>query len=141
MSQKETILLLGSNLGDPKKNIEQAISLLKTRVGEVIKQTDFVFSEPVEFVSKNIFCNIAVCINTNQSPIQLLKSVKEIEKEMGRVQDSAFYGEYKDRIIDIDIVQLEGLIFECDRLQIPHKKHLEQRQFSKEILDNLKKIK
>lgn len=139
MSKKETILLLGSNLGDQKKNLEQAISLLKTRVGEVIKQTDFVFSEPVEFVSKNIFCNIAVCINTSLSPIQLLKTVKEIEKEMGRVQDSAFYGEYKDRIIDIDIVQLEGLIFECDRLQIPHKKHLEQRQFSKEILDNLKK--
>lgn len=139
MSKKETILLLGSNLGDQKKNLEQAISLLKTRVGEVTKQTDFVFSEPVEFISKNIFCNIAVCINTNLSPIQLLKSVKEIEKEMGRVQDSAFYGEYQDRIIDIDIVQMEGLIFECDRLQIPHKKHLEQRQFSKEILDNLKK--
>lgn len=139
MSQKETILLLGSNLGEPKKNLEQAIFLLETRVGEIIKQTDFVFSEPVEFVSNNIFCNIAVCINTNLPPIQLLKIVKEIEREMGRMQDSTFYGEYKDRIIDIDIVKLEGLVFECDTLQIPHKKHLEQRVFSKKILDNLKK--
>lgn len=140
MSQKEVILLLGSNIGNTRQNIENAISLLNNKIGNITKKTDYLFSDPVEFVSQNIFCNIALSICTSISPMQLLKIIKEVEREMGREQDSNFYGEYRDRVIDIDIVQMENLIFECDILQIPHKKHLEERQFSRELLDNLKRI-
>ena len=97
------------------------------------------FSDPVEFVSSNIFCNIALLIRTNLSPYSLLKEVKLIENHLGREFDSSFYGEYRDRVIDIDIVSFEGIKYECGKLFLPHHKHLYERAFSMEILDNLRK--
>ena len=118
------VLLLGSNLGNAENNILLALSELENRIGKIIKKTKISRTSPVEFDSKNIFCNIAIDVQTIYSPIKLLDEVKKIESEMGRVHDSKFFGEYRDRIIDIDIVSYEGLIFSCDRLVIPHHKHL-----------------
>ena len=56
---------------------------------------------------------------------------------MGRIHDSKFFGEYRDRIIDIDIVTYERLVFSSDRLEIPHHKHLYDRDFSRKLLDEL----
>ena len=76
-------------------------------------------------------------MQTAHSPIKLLDEIKKIENEMGRIHDSKFFGEYRDRIIDIDIVTYEGLVFSCDRLEIPHHKHLYDRDFSRKLLDEL----
>ena len=131
------VLLLGSNLGNPENNILLALSELENRVGKIIKKTKISKTLPVEFDSKNIFCNTAIDVQTIYSPIKLLDEIKKIESEMGRVHDSKFFGEYRDRIIDIDIVSYEGLIFSCDRLVIPHHKHLYDRDFSRKLLDEL----
>ncbi|WP_317126566.1 2-amino-4-hydroxy-6-hydroxymethyldihydropteridine diphosphokinase [Chryseobacterium nematophagum] len=96
--------------------------------------SEFLITKPVEFASSNIFCNIATIISTNLSPIQLLNFVKKIEIEMGRVNDSKIYDGYHDRIIDIDIVKYNELLFLSERLEIPHKKHLFERDFSRLLL-------
>jgi 2-amino-4-hydroxy-6-hydroxymethyldihydropteridine diphosphokinase len=137
MSQHKVILLLGSNLGDQKKNIETALEKLKEGGIEILKISEFLTSEPVEFASSNIFCNIATIIFTHLSPIQLLDFVKSIEFEMGRINDSKATGGYTDRVIDIDIVKYNDLKFISERLEIPHKKHLFEREFSKVLLKNL----
>lgn len=129
MSQQTAVLLLGSNLGDQKKNVETALERIKDGGNEIIRMSEFLISEPVEFVSTNFFCNIAVIILTDLSPIQLLDFVKNIEIQMGRLHDSRAGG-YADRIIDIDIVTYNGLIFASERLEIPHRKHLYERKFS-----------
>ncbi|MDH6250858.1 2-amino-4-hydroxy-6-hydroxymethyldihydropteridine diphosphokinase [Chryseobacterium sp. H1D6B] len=134
MSQHTVILLLGSNLGDQKKNIETALEKIKAGNIEVLRNSEFLTSEPVEFVSSNIFCNIASIIFTSLSPIQLLDFVKGIEIEMGRINDSKSTGGYHDRIIDIDIIKYNELNFISERLEIPHKKHLFEREFSKILL-------
>ena len=131
------VLLLGSNLGNAENNILLAISELEKRAGKIIKKTKISKTLPVEFDSKNIFCNTAIDVQTIYSPIKLLDEIKKIESEMGRIHDSKFFGEYRDRIIDIDIVSYEGLIFSCDRLEIPHHKHLYDRDFSRKLLDEL----
>lgn len=131
------VLLLGSNLGNPENNILLALSELENRVGKIIKKTKISKTLPVEYDSDNVFCNIAVSMQTAHSPIKLLDEIKKIESEMGRIHDSKFFGEYRDRIIDIDIVSYEGLIFSCDRLEIPHHKHLYDREFSRKLLDEL----
>ena len=131
------VLLLGSNLGNPENHILLALSELENRVGKIIKKTKISKTLPVEYDSDNVFCNIAVSMQTAHSPIKLLDKIKEIETEMGRIRDSKFFGEYRDRIIDIDIVSYEGLIFSCDRLEIPHHKHLYDRDFSRKLLDEL----
>jgi 2-amino-4-hydroxy-6-hydroxymethyldihydropteridine diphosphokinase len=114
-----------------KKNIETAIEKLQNGGNEILKLSEFLISEPVEFASSNIFCNIALIIFTHLSPIQLLDFVKSIEKEMGRINDSKASGGYSDRVIDIDIVTYNELKFVSERLEIPHKKHLFERNFPK----------
>ena len=64
MSQHEATLLLGSNLGDRKINIEVALRRIETEVGVIIEKTDLIITDPVEFDSNNFFCNIAVLIKT-----------------------------------------------------------------------------
>ena len=131
------VLLLGSNLGNAENNILLALSELENRIGKIIKKTKISKTLPVEYDSDNVCCNIAVSMQTAHSPIKLLDEIKEIETEMGRIHDSKFFGEYRDRIIDIDIVSYEGIVFSCNRLEIPHHKHLYDRDFSRKLLDEL----
>ena len=130
---KKVVLLLGSNIGDAKEHILIAISKLE-KMGRVIKSSGILENSPFEFDSLNIFCNIAVIFETEYSPIKLLNAIKSIEKEMGRERDSSVYGEYRDRIIDIDIVMYDDIIYSCERLNIPHHRHLFLRGFSRKLL-------
>ena len=139
MSQREYVLLLGSNLGDTKKNIQKALNALYNNGFNILKKSEFLLTEPAEFASSNIFCNFAASVSSPYSPMQTLKTIKRIEIEMGRSQDSKAIGAYTDRIIDIDIVTAGNLIFECKSLVIPHYKHLFERDFSKKLLENLGK--
>ncbi|MGV8915726.1 MAG: 2-amino-4-hydroxy-6-hydroxymethyldihydropteridine diphosphokinase [Kaistella sp.] len=141
MSHYSVTLLLGSNLGDTQKNIESAIMFVNSKLGEVILQTPLLYSDPVEFGSTNIFCNIAILIKTEFSPLKLLNMIKEIEREMGRIVDSSVTGTYADRVIDIDIVMFENILYECKTLQIPHQKHLYYRDFSRYLLQTLNTLK
>ncbi|CAD7810387.1 Bifunctional folate synthesis protein [Chryseobacterium aquaeductus] len=133
MSQHKVVLLLGSNIGDKKNNIEIALEKVSS-IGSILKYSEYLTSEAVNFVSSNNFCNIATIIFTHFSPIQLLNYIKKIEIEMGRINDSTVSGVYTDRIIDIDIVKYDDLKFTSERLEIPHKKHLFEREFSKILL-------
>ncbi|KUJ50713.1 2-amino-4-hydroxy-6-hydroxymethyldihydropteridine diphosphokinase [Chryseobacterium sp. JAH] len=133
MSQHKVVLLLGSNIGDKKNNINTALNKLK-EAGDLLKNSEYLTSEAVEFVSSNNFCNIATIMFTHFSPIQLLNYIKKIEIDMGRVNDSIVSGGYTDRIIDIDIITFNGLKFTSKRLEIPHKKHLFEREFSRILL-------
>lgn len=134
MSQQKVVLLLGSNLGEQKKNIELALEKIKDAGNQISQISEFLMSDPVEFVSSNIFCNIAAIIFTHLSPIQLLDCIKNIEVEMGRINDSKVSGGYTDRVIDIDIIKYNELNFRSERLEIPHKKHLFEREFSRVLL-------
>lgn len=134
---KEVVLLLGSNLGDAEQNLLTAMTKLENGVGKIIKKSEISKTLPVEFVSSQEFCNIALILQTQYSPIKLLENLKKIEQEMGRMQDSKALGGYQDRVIDIDIVTYDGLIFGSEDLEIPHQKHLYHRTFSKELLEEI----
>lgn len=134
MSQHKVVLLLGSNLGEQKKNVELALKRISDAGNHISQISEYLMSEPVEFASSNIFCNIATVIFTDLSPIKLLDCIKNIEVEMGRINDSKVSGGYTDRIIDIDIIKYNELNFKSERLEIPHKKHLFERDFSRVLL-------
>lgn len=139
MSQHEVTLLLGSNLGDTKKNIETALHYIEKEFGPILRRSDILLTKPVEFASNNIFCNIVVLIKTQFSPIKLLNFIKKIEFDMGRIEDSSVTNAYLDRIIDIDIVLYGDLKFDCKTLNIPHKKHVYEREFSRNLLMSIKR--
>ena len=137
MSLHYVVLLLGSNLGDTKSNLNQAIAKIENCLGKIIKSSEMIETPPIEFGSINIFRNIAISLTTTISPYSFLNIVKSIEKDMGRELDSSAVGGYIDRIIDIDIVTFNNINFESKKLKIPHHKHLCEREFSKALLDSL----
>lgn len=137
MSLHYVVLLLGSNLGNTKFNLNQAIAKIENCLGNIMKSSEMIETQPIEFESTNIFTNMALVLVTSHSPCELLKKIKIIEKDMGRNYDSMFLGKYEDRIIDIDIVTFNGIIYDSKKLKIPHKKHLLEREFSRKILESL----
>ncbi|MDR0823568.1 MAG: 2-amino-4-hydroxy-6-hydroxymethyldihydropteridine diphosphokinase [Prevotella sp.] len=110
---------LGSNLGDRSKNIEHAIHHIGERIGAVVASSAFYVTEPVGFVSENHFLNAACKVETTMQPLAVLEAAQAIEKKMGRTVKSR--GKvYADRIIDIDLLLFDNLIYECPRLVLPH---------------------
>ncbi|MDR3273283.1 MAG: 2-amino-4-hydroxy-6-hydroxymethyldihydropteridine diphosphokinase [Flavobacteriaceae bacterium] len=130
-------LLLGSNLKNRKKNIETALAFINQEVGVVKKKSEFLETEPVGYESEHLYINAGAVVETNLSPIQLLKQVKSIEKKMGREHDSSISGHLEDRIIDIDIIYYEKIRYKSKKLILPHLAHTTERAFSKEILRHL----
>lgn len=131
------VLLLGSNLGNKKNNITLAINLINIKIGPILKKTKLIESEPEDYFSSNTFLNIGIIVSTNLSPIKLLKSIKEIERSLGRINDSYLSGKYEDRTIDIDIVYFNSIKYFSKILLIPHDSHISKRSFSKKILYEL----
>ena len=112
-------LSLGTNLGDKRKNITEAIKNIGELVGGVVRQSALYETEPWGFRSDNRFVNAAVCVDTQLSPRRLLEVTQRIEREMGRTLKSDG-GEYHDRIIDIDILLYGDLHIDEPDLKIPH---------------------
>ena len=138
MSYNIVVLLLGSNINDPENNIQIALKKIKSEIGPILKNSELITSEPVEFDSYNNFCNIAVKIKTQFSPIILLGKLKKIEREMGRLKDSSYFGAYQDRIIDIDIILYNSIKFISKKLIIPHHKNLYERDFARDLINEVK---
>jgi len=122
---------LGSNLGDREENIRRAVMLIGERVGEVLRQSSLLETEPWSFESSNRFLNAVVCCETELTPHQLLSTTQQIERELGkrkkhatqRSQRSMFNVQssmFKDRPIDIDILLYDDLTVDEPDLKIPH---------------------
>lgn len=109
-------LLLGSNLNDRVKNIEVALSELKNFGIIISKKSSLYNTAPWGYTEQPEFLNQAIECLTSFNPIDLLKVIKKIEKKMGR-KDTFRYG---PRIIDIDIIFYDNIIFKSAELIIPH---------------------
>ena len=125
---KTVYLSLGSNLGDRKANLAEAIDRLK-RLGNVVAVSSFYETEPVELISQPWFLNSAVKLDTEKMPRQLLKGVLDLEHDMGRRRTQ----NKGPRNIDIDILLFGRSIVETKGLTIPHPA-LHERRFVLEPL-------
>ena len=112
-------LSLGTNLGNKEENLRVAIQKIGESVGEVVRQSSFITTEPWGFESDNTFLNCAVCIHTHHTPLNVLHLTQNIEREMGRLSKS-IDGQYHDRVIDIDILLYDDLEIKTPLLTIPH---------------------
>jgi 2-amino-4-hydroxy-6-hydroxymethyldihydropteridine diphosphokinase len=123
---------IGSNLGERKKNCLYAIELIEKKHITVTKRSSIYETEPWGVSNQPIFLNMAIEIETDLTPVELLKILKDIEKKMGR-ENSYHWG---PRIIDLDILLFDNLIINMDNLKIPHP-FLHERDF---VLRPLKEI-
>lgn len=114
-----TYLSLGSNLGDRKQLLHTAINEIAERVGRVEAISSCIETEPVGFDSVHLFLNMAVRVTTELNPYELLKVLKQLERDLGRTRKS-HDGVHYDRTIDIDILLYDNLEVNSEELQIPH---------------------
>ena len=131
-------LSLGTNLGSREDNLERALRLLQEQVGALLRRSSLHETTPWGFESSHMFLNLCVCMATSLSPLQLLATTKQIERQLGRTQKSA-HGHYVDRVIDIDILLYDDAHVNESDLIIPHP-HMYERDFVmlplNEILDD-----
>ncbi len=131
MRVKTVYLGLGTNLGNKRNNLKEAVRLLRREV-KIVKVSSLYKTKPVGYLDQPDFLNAVVAAKTSLTPLQLLKQVKAIEKIMGRVK-SVPWG---PRLIDIDILLYEGKKVNHSRLIIPHPQ-INKRGF---VLKPLKEI-
>jgi 2-amino-4-hydroxy-6-hydroxymethyldihydropteridine diphosphokinase len=122
----QAILLLGGNIGDRRKVIEEAIEHIAEQCGKVVAQSKLYESEAWGFKASKAFINQAITIETKLLPHELLTELLSIETEMGRERKSLGYS---SRIIDIDIVFYNNDVIESKELIVPHPK-LQERKFT-----------
>lgn len=125
MNQHLVYLSLGSNLGNRKDCLKQAVILLNANVGQVSTVSNFYENEAWGYVSSNKFINTCVELHTKYRPKKLLRKLKKIEKALGR--NKTINVGYTDRPIDIDIIFYDDLILNTKKITIPHLKMHERR--------------
>lgn len=111
----KVFLALGSNIGDKKKQIRDAIELLKKNIKN-IKVAKFYETKPQYFEKQENFVNTVVSGYTDLKPLELMHFIKDVEKQVGRKERFRF----GPREIDIDILFYGDLIYEDENLTIPH---------------------
>ena len=130
----ELYLSLGSNTGDRKKNIEDALSLLNIEFGMPFKRvSSLIETDPWGFESDNKFMNAAVLYelelkkgyNPEAEGLMVLEICKDIERKLGRTGSPQYDDDgkriYSDRPIDIDILLFGDDNIDCEELTVPHK--------------------
>jgi 2-amino-4-hydroxy-6-hydroxymethyldihydropteridine diphosphokinase len=114
---------LGSNLGDRKQNLVQALELMSEHA--VVEQVSSVYeTEPVGYKEQPLFLNAVCRISTELNPKQLLRLAKKIEAKLGRKPSFA----NAPRPIDIDILFYGNEVFSSKELTVPHPR-LAERAF------------
>lgn len=118
--EHKAYLSLGSNLGNRKRMMREAIDMIGALAGRVDRISSQYETEPWGFSSPNMFLNMCVRVVTTLSPQQLLNATQEIERRLGRTEKTAPDGSYHDRIIDIDILLYDDEHIATPNLTIPH---------------------
>ena len=125
---------MGSNKGDKRRNIADALSLLNIELGTPYKAvSSLIETEPWGFESKERFVNAAVLYeldmkkgyNPEAEGLMILEICKSIEKRLGRTGNPQYDERgkriYEDRPMDIDILLFGDNKIDCEELTVPHR--------------------
>lgn len=108
---------LGSNLRNPKRQLQLALNAIQKSPHILIKNTsNLYFNPPMGIKSQPMFYNLVIEINTNIYPELLLKKMKSIEMQQNRITKQRWGA----RSIDIDILLYGQQRINLPNLQIPH---------------------
>ena len=118
----KAISALGSNIGDPKENLDMALALLREAT-EVTKISSYYITKPVGYEDQPDFVNAVCIIETALPALDLLKMLNGIEKAMGRER----LIKWGPRIIDLDIIQYGSVLSSAEELTLPHPRAHERK--------------
>ncbi len=139
------VLLLGGNQGDRISLLLKAVGQISRRIGTVFAKSPIFETEPWGFESEQSFLNMAVAVDTDLKPMEVLRIALDIEKKLGRVRPDETQDNkdpqpkerhYSSRPIDIDLIFYNSQVMDTPELQIPHPR-MQDRRF---VLEPLRHI-
>ncbi len=136
MATQRALIALGSNLGDRRRTLEEALRLLgRTQGVKVLQASGFHETRPVAGPpGQGDFLNAAAEIRTSLTPKQLLAVLNGIETRLGR--DRAKEQRWGPRTCDLDILMIGELVLDESDLTVPHPR-MHERRFVLEPLSEI----
>ena len=126
-------IAIGSNVGNRLETCQKAIACIKNIPNTfVTKQSSLIETTPIGVLNQPLFLNGVIEIETELSPLNLLRHLKEIERKLGRVPTQ----KWGPRTIDLDILFFGDEQITTQRLTIPHPR-LHERWFVLKPLSEL----
>lgn len=113
----KVLLGLGCNMGDCIENMQKAYAVL-AKEESILVASSLYKSEPWGVEEQTDFINAIVEIETKKTPNELLSSLQNIEKILGRNREQE--ERWGPRSMDIDIIFWEDKRIESRNLTIPH---------------------
>ncbi|MCU4502923.1 2-amino-4-hydroxy-6-hydroxymethyldihydropteridine diphosphokinase [Acinetobacter sp. WU_MDCI_Abxe161] len=110
----KTYIGLGSNLGDSRQILSEAIAKLKT-LGAV-KVSRLYQSPPMGPQDQPNYLNAVAELNTDLTPLDLLDQLQRFEQEAGRVR----LRRWGERTLDLDLLIYGNEKIQNERLTVPH---------------------
>lgn len=119
----EVYLSLGSNLGDRKAQLQEAVRLLQTNPSiSNIKMSSIYETAPVGYLDQYAFLNLVIRLETSLSPLELLDICQEIEQVLHRER----LVRWGPRTVDLDVLLYGQEQVATERLTIPHPRMYER---------------
>ncbi|HNU92027.1 MAG TPA: 2-amino-4-hydroxy-6-hydroxymethyldihydropteridine diphosphokinase [Spirochaetota bacterium] len=123
---------LGANLGDRKGNIARAKKMLKELPGvDILRESSIEETKAVDVTDQPDFLNQIVMVRTDIPPLELLRSMLDIESAMGRVR-TLHRG---PRVIDLDLLLYGGETMDTVELRLPHPEIVRRPFVLKQLLE------
>ena len=114
---RKCYLGLGANLGAREEALRKALELLAGMLEiELCDISSFYETAPWGVANQPDYLNAAACIRTTYSPEMLLEQLQSVEQALGRVRET----HWGARTMDIDILHMEGVRMQTERLTLPH---------------------
>jgi 2-amino-4-hydroxy-6-hydroxymethyldihydropteridine diphosphokinase len=116
-------LALGSNIGNRKQYIDEAVRLLREQIHDVIIAPLYE-TKPRYFEDQQNFLNTVLSGFTDLGPRELLQFTQTVQEKVGRVE------RFRNgpREIDIDILFYDTVMYKDEVLEIPHPR-IQERDF------------
>ncbi|EOU1117369.1 2-amino-4-hydroxy-6-hydroxymethyldihydropteridine diphosphokinase [Clostridium perfringens] len=129
----EAYLSYGSNIGDKKYYIEEALNEInKAYHTEIIKKSNLIETEPWGYTEQDEFLNGACKIKTLLNPKELIKFLLSVEQKLKRERKI----KWGPRTIDLDVIFFNDLVSEDEDIILPHPR-MHERSFVLEPLNEI----
>lgn len=132
MKESRVAVALGANLGPREETLERAVVLLGGQIGAVISRSQWhetaaVLPPERPNASEPPYLNGVVLLETGITPQEILIELQQIENRLGRDR-ARETRRWASRRIDLDLILMDDLVLETDRLVVPHPE-MHRREF------------
>ena len=118
------ILALGTNIEPREQYLKDALAKIEENNLKIILESSIYETHAWGGVADQNFLNMCIEVETSLGAYELLDTIQKIELELGRVRKE----HWGNRTIDIDIITFDDLVFNDNRLIVPHK-YIHDRNF------------